>query len=156
MLVLIPGMKPVKLAMFGTLLRIMLLQLLIKLLLELIMGIMLMIMIPGIMITPRMKLVRLLVLGILLPLLRLLVPGPLVTNCPFVHAVSFISEHSKVIKEKILKVSSCSRNIIFILSHNSLYYTNSNAVEDEDPKEQVQFTLLLNISISSICMAKRK
>ena len=58
--------------------------------------------------------------------------------------VSSISEHSKVIKEQILKVSSCSRHILFILSHNPLYYTNSNAkntnsnaVKDEEPKEQV-------------------
>ena len=113
-----------------------------------------------------MKLVRLLVLGILLFPLRFLVLGPLVTNCPFVQAISSILEHSKVIKEQILKVSSCSNHILFILSHNpfsnakntnsNAKNTNSNAVKDEEPNEQVQFPLLLNISIISRCMAKRK
>ena len=41
--------------------------------------------------------------------------------------VFFYFKHSKVIKEQILKVISCSRHILFILSHNPLYYTNLNA-----------------------------
>ena len=47
--------------------------------------------------------------------------GKTLSNCAFVQGVSSISEHSKVIKEQILKVSSCSSHILFILSHNSLY-----------------------------------
>ena len=92
--------------------------------------------------------------------------GKRLSNCPFVEGVSSISEHSKVIKEQIIKVSSCSSHILFILSHNpfsnakntnsNAKNTNSNAVKDEEPNEQVQFPLLLNISIISRCMARRK